>query len=170
MKTSSIKLCFHIMGAALCMPALLFIVLLLQFEEDAPTLSLLFVALGFTLPAIYMLAGAPHLTNLIKRKFPAEGRREPRVSHPRHGVKAIIGLGGGVFLLLATGCVRFIGLSLPEWMAQTLFVGGILSPMLMTWGAIHVAWFRGASPHGPLLVFLTGLVISLFLPAKSRFR
>jgi len=83
-------------------------------------------------------------------------------------VKAIVGLGIGMFFLLASGCMVWIGPASerrPEWLGETLFAGVILSPLFMTWGAIHVAWFRGASPHGPLLVSIAGFVFSLFLPA-----
>jgi len=82
MKTSSIKLCFHILGAVLCMPAFLCFVLLFQFEADAPALLLLVMALGFTVSATYMLAGAPHFTNFSQRP-PAKPEAWQRWSGPR---------------------------------------------------------------------------------------
>ena len=169
MRESSIKTCFHIIGAALCIPAV-FLLLPCIFsspqESGATIVILLAISFGLGTIAIYMFAGAPHLTRFLKRQFPSEGHRTHRIRPPRHGLKACLGFVLGTIPLAAS----LISLLLlpsnerPEWIGDILMVGIVLSPLLLTWSAAHIAWLRGVSPNAPVTVSLVGLVTLILHP------
>lgn len=170
MKISSIKTCFHIFGAAISIVAVFcFLIVLVDSpgQTDKETVIALFLGLFLAGTAIYCFAGAPHLSRVIKKRFPKEDHSRPKPSYPRHGLKAAIGIGLGMLLLACFGLFILVGLSSGERnnsLGEFLFFSMAIAPILNTWGSIHLAWFCGVSPHIPLAVAILGGLVVFLVP------
>ena len=151
MRTSSVKTVFHILGAVFSIIAFfLFMAGLFPspHEESPPTLILLTLALAFTGMAIYLLAGAPHLTRSIKRRFPDEGHPNRSRSNPRHKLKASIGITVGFVCALLPWSLTIPGFDSQDELdrfGDTFFAIAILAPLIGTWG--RLTWHGFVNNH-----------------------
>lgn len=155
MRTAKIKTIFHIVGAACLIFGGLIILVAI---DDGGTESTIALAIGLFMvtAAMYCLAGAPHLTKAIQRKFPDDGLRRQAPVNPRHKLKATIGIAVGL-LLAAVPVLLFV----PEFAgyAEWILLCGFLAPLFATWGAAHLSWRMGVSPMIPIVVSCIGIPV-----------
>ena len=155
MRVSTIKGTFRFAGGFCLILALLLILGALD-QGDTESTIILAIGLVFLAVAIYGLFGAPHITRWLNRRFPND--RTPKrsvVVHPRHKLKATIGMCAGLALGFPPLTMALLNL-LPEAAAASWSdaVAGcfFLAPIPAVWGAAHLALHRGFSPLIPVIL------------------
>ena len=131
------------------------------------------LTLGLALVACstYCLAGAPHLTRALKRKFPSDGPQEKVRANSRHKLKATVGIFTGLSLGLAPLVLVLLDLLSArsrEALGEVFLGLMFFAPAFSIWGAAHLAWHRGASPMLPVIAGGFGFVIMWLMAALQN--